>query len=390
MKKLVLIFLLAGLCFPSGADGQSLWKNAFLRKTSGISSKEATRQLTITKKASKVLTARKKASIQKAQEACQGSLSGCVLYGESPIKKIKGWPFLFSSSGPYDDNKMLQWLSRSAKKDYFVAAHNRAAVKAVSVRKKALERMQGEKIRLVSGFYSPSVRKPAAEELANVLTENHKYIFLGEMHNFPEIQKTIEQFLVHYRARFPEKQIIFLTEFLPSTETETYRRRLARVFSPYADVWRMAEVQKMSVVGLDPLWLFKHDSPVMWVLKNNMVEKEQMWYSLEITRQRNQLWKQQIDALRAQYPDAVFIFHTGATHVDYTEPFTLSKQFPQKETFVATFYPYEKHGSWVARCDLLDAFNPSLFAWRKMIVWQDADLARIAGFNARFKIAGRP
>lgn len=382
MKRFLFILLLAGI--PLAGQGQGIWKNALQKAAAG--QKAASHRVLVTKNAGKILAARKKASIQKAQTACQGNMSGCVLYGESPIKKIKGWPFLFSSSGPFDNNEILKSLSRSAKKDYFVAAHNRAAAKAVAVRKQALERMQGEKIKLTNGFYSPVKRNSPAQELAALMNDQYKYIFLGEMHHVPAIQKEVEQFLVQYRSRYPDKQVIFLTEFLPNTQTREYRRRLSRVLIPYADIWRTAEVLKMPVVGLDPVWLFKHNSPIMWVFKDNSLEKEQMWYSLEITRQRNQLWRKTIEALRAKYPKAVFIFHTGATHVEYNEPFSLGRDFPKEETFVATFYPYERHGNWVSRCDLLDAFNPTTFSWRKMIVWKNADLARVAGFNARFKV----
>lgn len=125
----------------------------------------------------------------------------------------------------------------------------------------------------------------------------------------------------------------------------------------------------------------------MWVNKpNGTTEKEKMWFSPEVLRVRNLIWKKEIDRLRSQYPDAVFIFHTGATHVTYTESFSLSVLFPKDETFVATFQPYEIYNNQPARSDLLDAFNPEQFASKRFIVWPNPDMARIAGFDARFKL----
>ncbi len=387
MKKHFVIFL-SVLLLAGGAQAQGLFGKNFWKKVSSTAKQEASSGRTIApKQAQKVLARRKSNSFTKAQTVHKGDMSGCMLYGEDPICKIKGWPFWSSNLGPYEENTLVQQLSRAAKRDYFVAAHNRAVLRAADVRRNALKAMKANEKALTSGFYSPAPSQNPAQDLAARVKDTHKYIFLGEVHFVPVIQQEIENVLVALRKKYPKKQIFLLTEFLPNTDTAIYRQKLSNKFSSYASIWRAADVLKIPVVGLDPVWLFNHDSPVMWVSKQSgLVEKEEMWHSVEVLRLRNQIWKQKVLEMRALYPDALFVFHTGASHVEYNAPFSLSEQFPKQETFVSTFYQYEVHNTKPVRCDLLDAFNRSVFAWRRFVAWPTADMARLAGFDVRFKI----
>lgn len=384
MKKWFFIFLLCAVLFPAEAHSQAVWKKAFWKKIFSAEEESARRAITV-KQANKLLLERKRLSLKKAQQVCSGEIGECMLDGEAPVHRIKGWPFSFSQSGPYEDNELFQTLSRSAKRNYFIAAHNRAVSRTAVARRNALKRMNEAKEDLMKGFYSPTAVYPG-RELVSIVQEKHKYIFLGETHGFPVIQEAIKDFLQEYRLRFPKRQIILLTEFLPNTQTAAYRWKL-RKFPQYYSIWQIADILKIPVVGLDPVWLLNKNFPVMWVNKpNGTTEKEKMWFSPEVLRVRNLIWKKEIDRLRSQYPDAVFIFHTGATHVTYTESFSLSVLFPKDETFVATFQPYEIYNNQPARSDLLDAFNPEQFASKRFIVWPNPDMARIAGFDARFKL----
>lgn len=386
MKKITLLFLFCALFYPARLPAQSVWQKAFWKKLFSSESASPSPRFISTKQAEKLLVERKALSLSKAQRACTGEMGECMFYGEAPIHRIEGWPFSFSQAGPYEDNELFQTLSRSAKKNYFISAHNRAVSRTAAARKNALKRMAQAKEDLMTGFDDLGAGDSPAKSLVSLIKENHKYIFLGEIHRFPAIQSTIKSFLQAYRASNPKQQIFLLTEFLPNTDTASYRWKL-RKFPQYYAIWQTADVLKIPVIGLDPLWVFKKNYPVMWVNKpNGEVEKEQMWFSPEVLRIRNLIWKKEIDRLRAQYPNAVFLFHTGAAHVEYTEPFSLSNLFPKEETFVATFQPYEIYNDEPARCDLLDAFNPTQFAGRKSVFWPDADLARVAGFDVRFKL----
>lgn len=390
MRKYVLLILFLGLLVPSGVQAQSVWTKAFWKKTASAAKQESAGGRVIApKKAGKTLARRRAVTFDKAKKVQKSDMANCMMYGEDPIKKISGWPFWFSNEGPYEDNALVQQLSRAAKKDYFIAAHNRAIARAADIRRNALRRMKEEEKTLTERFHSPAPSKNPAADLVSFVQDKHKYIFLGEIHFVPNIQQEIEQTLVALRAKYPKRKIFLLTEFLPNIETDLYRTKMAKLkkFSNYSSIIRVADVLKMPVVGLDPVWLFNQKYPIMWVSQQSgLIEKEEMWHSVELVRLRNQIWKEKILALRELYPDALFVFHAGNSHVEYNAPFSLSAEFPAEETFVATFYPYEVSNNKPTRCDLLDAFNSGLFAWRRYVAWPDAQRARLAGFNVRFKI----
>ena len=390
MRKCVLLILFLGLLVPGGVQAQSVWNKVFWKKSSSALKQEsAGGRIIAPKKASKTLARRRAATFNKAKHVQKSDMANCMMYGEYPIKKISGWPFWFSNEGPYEDNALVQQLSRAAKKDYFIAAHNRAIARATDIRRQALRQMKENEKALTSRFYSPAPSKAPASDVASLVKDNQKYIFLGEVHFFPKIQQEIERTLLELRKKYPERKIFFLTEFLPNTETRAYRNKMNKYkrFSDYASIIRVADVLNMPVIGLDPIWLFNEKYPLMWVSKQNgLVEKEEMWHSVEVIRLRNQIWKQKVLALRELYPDALFVFHTGSSHVEYNAPFSLSAEFAPEETFVATFYPYQVTDNKPERSDLLDAFNSGLFAWRRFVAWPDAEMARVAGFNVRFKI----
>ena len=373
MRKCVLLILFLGLLVPGGVQAQSVWNKVFWKKSSSaVKQESAGGRIIAPKKASKTLARRRAATFNKAKHVQKSDMANCMMYGEYPIKKISGWPFWFSNEGPYEDNALVQQLSRAA-----------------DIRRQALRQMKENEKALTSRFYSPAPSKAPASDVASLVKDNQKYIFLGEVHFFPKIQQEIERTLLELRKKYPERKIFFLTEFLPNTETRAYRNKMNKYkrFSDYASIIRVADVLNMPVIGLDPIWLFNEKYPLMWVSKQNgLVEKEEMWHSVEVIRLRNQIWKQKVLALRELYPDALFVFHTGSSHVEYNAPFSLSAEYAPEETFVATFYPYQVTDNKPERSDVLDAFNSGLFAWRRFVAWPDAEMARLAGFNVRFKI----
>ena len=158
MKKWFFIFLLCAVLFPAEAHSQAVWKKAFWKKIFSAEEESARRAITV-KQANKLLLERKRLSLKKAQQVCSGEIGECMLDGEAPIHRIKGWPFSFSQSGPYEDNELFQTLSRSAKRNYFIAAHNRAVSRTAAARRNALKRMNEAKEDLMKEFYSPSCRK---------------------------------------------------------------------------------------------------------------------------------------------------------------------------------------------------------------------------------------
>lgn len=165
-------------------------------------------------------------------------------------------------------------------------------------------------------------RKPMnAEELAQLIPADKKYVFMGEYHK-RELTLHLQNTIIAYARLHPDKKIFVFTEFAQEN-----------IFS-FAENPFLLEVytavfneEKIPWVGLEesaPLRLCAVQDPLG---------------CLQGMKARNTHWIQILKSYREKYPDAVFFIHAGGAHVEYTAPYSLPQAFQRKECFVIDFVP---------------------------------------------------
>lgn len=238
------------------------------------------------------------------------------------------------------------------------------------------------------------------EDLTSWLTQQipaqTKNLFLGEFHRKATIKRFMEQLLPSLRATRPDKPIFLFTEFLPADFS--WLAQYDPATHPYGNIFQTALQEDISVVGLEPPYV--QDNILFLEYKNRSGQKQRtsIWASPEGMRLRNQHYATILQQYRDTYPDALFIIYTGASHVQYNSPFSLSKALPPQETFVVSLYPAQRLGLMPAESHALNThpFYTSLISEfdfatggtfpQQVLYWKTKDSAQAAGFDVQLKL----
>lgn len=208
---------------------------------------------------------------------------------------------------------------------------------------------------------------PSTENLAALIPADKKYIFIGEYHN-EKITRHIQDTLKAFALSHPDKKII--------------------VFSEFTDEWgfEQAEGNPLFQQYISPL----EEAGIAWVglkepcpLKMAVLSDE---YNMPVQatlmglKTRNAHWLTILQQWRKENPDALFVIHAGAAHVDYQEPFSVSTHFPAQETFVLHVIPFFKSFSQYA-WDFFHHATNYIFYRPGLLRWKTPRTARLAGFD---------
>lgn len=308
---------------------------------------------------------------------------------ETPPEKILNWNKFSSPGGksPYEDLFFWNLISEEAKQNYFLAANNRAIARVARERENA-ERAVKENLSKLWRRRLPAVDQPQDKTLLQAIPSRAKYLLLGEVHEHPEIIAFVGQFVRGYQAKFPDRKIIFLTEFLPSNPDKSFSLRyMTNPTDIYVPLFQSLLRRGVPVKGLEHRYVAYN-----WaegVFATGALEEKQMdiWTSPEGMRLRNQFWLQQISRWRSKYPNAVFIIYAGEQHLSYNVPFSLAQQLPPEEVFVAQLFP-----KWIPHCNEMTVLETVgedwgySFAQEPVLRWKDPVLRRIAGADIRLRI----
>lgn len=277
---------------------------------------------------------------------------------------------------------LRKWLGRDGRQDIWkneaALRSNRLVAAHRVVREGFMRRMK----RAEPAFLNAMERLPLWETkrlVRELIPPEAKYIFIGEYHDVPEIQRQVVAVAEAYHALYPQREIIFLSEYLSDAypfflfpEDQGFvgdagQKMLEAVF-----------MKRIKLAGLEE----RYGAEEFLQTSSGQVS---MQVTLEGIRMRNAHWEQVIRAWRAKYPDAVFIIHGGLGHIAYTEPLAVSTRFPQKESFVLTLVPsaWKEHLSRLAVTEPFHAFTQGRFFTPGVIAWRDARFARLAGFDAQ-------
>ena len=305
-----------------------------------------------------------------------------------PVKKVLKAQTLYSRKSPYAELPFWDQLSHEAKENYFLAANNRASRQVIQQRlqsAKTVQQNQESLWRTQKGFAPAPLENILLEEIPS----QAQYILLGEEHDQAVILDFVSRFLTSYQRKYPARKICLLTEFLPVGQPSKYTLDSMREESPaYAKVFTRAQKSGITVYGLEPQVVFSSRDVVLLDEKYNPGKKKwELWVMPESMRARNRFWMQQIKAMRAQYPDAVFVIYAGADHVAYNASFSLAKEFPSEQTFIAHLFAEDSQND--VYNDWLDVIGGDEYPFRKQKVlsWKSPFLRRVAGFDIRFLIS---
>lgn len=298
---------------------------------------------------------------------------------EFPIQRFQDWPNELSAQ-LYQEQPWLQEASLQAQQNYFIALQNRLLKTVVAQRKQLQADLARNAQRLAAKqeFFWPT---PTAGQAASSVGKKVKYVFVGEEHAKPLVQKEISSFIRALQEENPDRQIVYLTEFLPKDRSifkfiNKLREHKTPALEGYYQLFKDVLLAEVPMYGLEAISVMEkapvsiHEVPFAAAQRVS-----NMWGSLVGVYLRNKAWLKTIEAYRKQYPQALFVIHAGMGHTDYNAPFSLARHFAPEETFVL----------FVAQNipNFVDRWCPGILDGRKMTGWKDKDLARLAGFDVQ-------
>ena len=222
------------------------------------------------------------------------------------------------------------------------------------------------------------------------------YVLLGESH-IPETPPVVARLLREIRrVHGEEKQIVFLTEFLPAEGASLMEYDLFFDWRAYFDVFGEADKNHMIGGGLEPGFVFHNPVSLLLTDESELWDvvidpRRRVWSSLEGVRLRNRAWLNTIQRFRQKYPDALFIIYAGSGHVSYAEPDSLGNVLAGPRTLVVDLYPPRPFVEAVLAKggeprDLFDVVTEEKFIYDRWVQFDDPELSRLFGADIRWCI----
>lgn len=347
-------------------------------------------------------------------QACslQATISEChaMIYGE-PAYKFTADPH-FSVKTLYPDIFYLNTNKQAAR--YLVARNNRLFTQEFHRLNNSVWPQLDEKLPALqqAATLLPRPLDPLGWMAEQVSERNPRILFIGEVHDFPEIQQQILTFLLHLRQQ-DSRPMIILTEFLPEgyewnmpekpllpLEKGYYKQHVdvpQYLQEDYRPIWDTIVPNGFRVIGLESRRVINDESTVTSRIRKNTFAKQEIWTTLEGMQLRNKIWQGIIDKYSRENPDALIIVYTGAAHSLYNAPFSIANGH-EKEAFVLAFYPARRVfvktdnndkpvAATTSLTDPLERLTNFTQSFPQTVLFLDRpDLARTAGFDGRIKI----
>ncbi len=128
----------------------------------------------------------------------------CLPAEDFPSQEIVNWPFRRGPVGPYEDLSFWNTLSPQAKRNYFLAANNRASALSLKQRLQIIKALRKQ----LPDFWQERLvfpHQPLEDTLLQSIPSGTKYILVGEEHNYSQIQVFLARFLQKYKQQYPQK-----------------------------------------------------------------------------------------------------------------------------------------------------------------------------------------
>lgn len=274
---------------------------------------------------------------------------------------------------------------------YFLAAKNRANM----VWLPKIQHQQEEIINHLDALDCPQNRPQVAPGqdiawLADHIPADTQYLLLGERHGFDEITSGVITLLELLQQKHG-RQILLFTEFLPENQiwgVTVHATRLTR----FLPAWERTRQLGIPVIGLEPPFVANNlgiTSSDFTAPDQPADKAENIWWSFEGLRLRNERWHALLSEYRRQFPEALFVVYSGTTHVTYGWAHSLGDKLSDSNTFVTTLYPDkmpDENGLPSYQTSPFDLISRERFSGVHLLHVGDKPLARLVGFDAQLKI----
>lgn len=218
-----------------------------------------------------------------------------------------------------------------------------------------LKRFEAQTNRFISNLQSEVMTEIPYE---NYLPEKVDFIFAGEIHDQPRVQKEVLAFIRAAMKKYPNRPVYVATEFAldadnDSTQIATVAQELMLLKSK-EEMWEMlgysfygAPVflplleEGVTVVGLEPQnYLLDKIELEAGLTPETFAQIHGLYGAYASSESgvalRNKIWAQHLLRLKQEHPDALIIIYCGAGHVAYQLKNSLTALLNEK-LFVALF-----------------------------------------------------
>ena len=172
---------------------------------------------------------------------------------------------------------------------------------------------------------------PLAEiNYAQLIPPTARKIFIGEEHKQPLIYQAFEKMIFQYKALYPERKIIILTEFvsdrlfpwqLPGRPVHRLEMRWRRNDDDFLFFNKFLQAG-IQMIGLENVAYIKEHEELI-------TPSESQAQSVYGMQERNTHWRQIISYIADKNPEAILFIYTGSMHTHYRAPFSLATPSPQ-------------------------------------------------------------
>ena len=248
--------------------------------------------------------------------------------------------------------------------------------------------------------------------LLNRIDSNINYLFVGELHHAPEVRLAMSQLLQGLQQKFPRREIIVLTEFLPndiSTQevweaafqqpTLEDRMELLGEFENLGEerlsggVWGTLRDRQIQVVGLEPNFVWENAQATLVPQDPSDTPNLNLWWTDEGDRIRHEHWMRRILTWRQQHPDSLFVIYGGAGHFSYFRSPAISNHFPREQRLVINLFP-QKYRVQDANNNIFELKdNLGWFAEitqnqfpQHTLYWRTEQSAMLSGFDYQLRV----
>lgn len=208
----------------------------------------------------------------------------------------------------------------------------------------------------------PHVLSAESIDYTEFIPAEYNYIYLGESHNNPAIQREIKTLLTQYRQAYPERTIYLCAEFIfemapfmAGKENFADMRPYA-LFSPEDEKLFRYFVEELDVklIGLAPEFLYKEK-----LAAGRDRQIHQMVNAANVTlhrvRERNKNWVKQLRRVEEADPNGVKFIYGGAGHLLYNQLDNVPSMIKRPDQMAVYF-----------TTPLTLASNQKSYFWRKL------------------------
>lgn len=218
-------------------------------------------------------------------------------------------------------------------------------------------------------------------DLVSLIPAEAKFIFLGEVHHQPAIEKQILYILAHYRKKYPERKIMVLTEFVLDTDVSLLPREMDQRVTSKRAFFDLLMKWRIPIFGLEEPAARADAGEEIFSETGNPTFLSATALSVQT---RNRHWIKQIQAMHESYPDMIFFIYAGLGHTEYNFPAAVSAAFNPKETFAMDFFVGKR-----LRFTPFDRAFSGVFSGPGVWYWKDPRYARLAGFDVSVVLPAR-